>query len=90
MEPQECKTEYVLDMENRIASLTFDHIVELLRPCNIKKPRVFKDGDQWCALLGENLMEGVCGFGDTPELACVAFDKEWRGEKGVKRLTEVT
>ena len=52
---------------------------ELLRPCNIKKPRVFKDGDAWCALLGENLMGGVCGFGKTPEEACQAFDKEWRG-----------
>jgi hypothetical protein len=53
--------------------------IEMLRPCNIKKPRVFKDGDQWCALLGVNLMEGVCGFGKTPEEACIAFDKEWKG-----------
>ena len=25
----------------------------------------FKDGDKWCFLYGENLQEGVCGFGDT-------------------------
>ena len=24
------------------------------------------DGDQWCALLGENLQVGVAGFGDSP------------------------
>ena len=24
------------------------------------------DGDQWCALLGVNLQEGLGGFGDTP------------------------
>ena len=24
------------------------------------------DGDQWCALYGENLQEGVAGFGRTP------------------------
>jgi hypothetical protein len=24
------------------------------------------DGNQWCALLGGNLQEGIAGFGDTP------------------------
>ena len=36
-----------------------------------------KDGDKWCALLGENLMEGVAGFGDSPNEAMWAFDKAW-------------
>ena len=27
--------------------------------------RVFLDGGQWCALIGENLQEGVAGFGET-------------------------
>ena len=27
--------------------------------------KVFQDGDQWCALQGENLQEGIGGFGDT-------------------------
>jgi hypothetical protein len=26
----------------------------------------YPDGDQWCALLGENLQEGEAGFGNTP------------------------
>lgn len=25
----------------------------------------FKDGNQWCFLYGENIQEGVCGFGET-------------------------
>ena len=25
----------------------------------------FKDGDQWCFLYGNNIQEGVCGFGET-------------------------
>lgn len=25
----------------------------------------FKDGNQWCFLYGNNIQEGVCGFGDT-------------------------
>ena len=28
--------------------------------------KVFVDGNEWCALLGENLQEGLAGFSDTP------------------------
>ena len=45
------------------------------------RPRVFPDGDQWCALYGEYLMTGVCGFGDTPSDACAAFDIAWTTER---------
>ena len=34
----------------------------------------FKDGNQWCVLLGENLQEGISGFGATPHAAICAFD----------------
>ena len=27
------------------------------------------DGSQWCAMLGDNLQEGLSGFGDTPAKA---------------------
>ena len=42
------------------------------------KPTLSADGDMWCALYGENLQEGVAGFGKTPQEAMAAFDKEWR------------
>lgn len=51
---------------------------ELVRPSRSMRPRVFLDGNQWCALYGINLQDGVVGFGDSPELACVSFDSEWR------------
>ncbi len=35
----------------------------------------FRDGDQWCIMLGANVQEGVCGFGKTPEEAMWDFDK---------------
>jgi len=35
------------------------------------------DGDQYCALLGINLMEGVCGFGSTIDDAIEAFCESW-------------
>jgi len=31
------------------------------------------DGDQWCVLYGENLQEGISGFGPTPDEAVLAF-----------------
>lgn len=46
-------------------------------PSFMYKPRLSIDGNQWCALYGENLMEGVAGFGDSPELAYSDFDKNW-------------
>ena len=39
--------------------------------------RVFKDGDAWCCLYGENLQEGIAGFGRTPHDACAEFDMAW-------------
>jgi len=49
----------------------------LSRPSVIFRPRIFLDGNQWCALYGENIQDGVCGFGDTPDQASRAFDREW-------------
>ena len=36
------------------------------------------DGDQWCALYGDDLQSGVAGFGDSPELAMQDFDAAFR------------
>ena len=41
------------------------------------RPRVYPDGDKWCALYGDNLQEGVAGFGKTPEGAALDFDRNW-------------
>jgi hypothetical protein len=37
--------------------------------------RLDKDGDQWCALLGVNLQEGMAGFGDTKAEAIIELGK---------------
>lgn len=39
------------------------------------KPSIMIDGNQWCVLFGENLQDGVAGFGDTPYLAILDFNK---------------
>lgn len=48
------------------------------RPCVLWKPKLFIDGNQWCALFGENIQEGVVGFGDSPDAAMREFDDAWR------------
>jgi hypothetical protein len=47
------------------------------RPSAVYRPALSIDGNQWCALYGENLQDGVSGFGDSPELAMQSFDSNW-------------
>ena len=47
------------------------------RPSVLFHPTLYRDGNQWCCLLGVNLMEGVAGFGFSPEHATLAFDRAW-------------
>ena len=35
-----------------------------------------KDGDRWCILYGQNLHDGIAGFGDSPVDAIQAFEHE--------------
>jgi hypothetical protein len=51
---------------------------EMQRPSVLYRPAISIDGNQWCALYGENLQDGVAGFGDTPADAMRAFDDAWR------------
>ena len=60
---------------------------EYQRPSVLFKPTLTKDGNMWCALLGENLQEGVAGFGPRPADAMWAFDKAWLSESG-SHITE--
>lgn len=54
---------------------------QAVRPSVTMRPRVFPDGNAWCALYGDDLVMGVAGFGDTPAEACAAFDKAWTTER---------
>lgn len=53
-------------------------------PSAVYRPRLTIDGNQWCALYGDNLHEGVAGFGDSPGSAMYDFDRQWE-----KRLQKV-
>lgn len=55
-------------------------------PSLMFKPRLFIDGDQWCALYGDNLQDGVAGFGDTPDKAMRNFDLNWYEQKAIRAM----
>ena len=55
---------------------------EYQRPSVVFRPTLSKDGNMWCALLGDNLQEGVAGFGETPAKAMYAFDTAWLHHSG--------
>lgn len=47
------------------------------RPSVLYRPSLSIDGNQWCALYGENLQDGVAGFGSSPANAMADFDRNW-------------
>lgn len=74
----------------RDATMAICRVEEAMtRPHALLKPRICIDGNQWCALYGENLMDGVAGFGDSPELACADFDRNWKETLEVSRAKAV-
>jgi hypothetical protein len=47
------------------------------RPSTVFRPKLTIDGDQWCAIYGDNLQDGVAGFGISPGEALWDFDRNW-------------
>ena len=41
----------------------------------------FKDGNQWSFLYGDNIQDGICGFGDTIDEAALDFYTSLKSEK---------
>jgi hypothetical protein len=64
----------------------FEQTAEAMRrPFVLLRPKIYPDGDKWCALYGDDIITGVAGFGATPEEAAAAFDVAWLSAK-VQRL----
>ena len=49
-------------------------------PSAVYRPALTIDGNQWCALYGANLQDGLAGFGDSPADAMRDFDKKWNAK----------
>lgn len=72
------------DMSYALPALMQDIVLQFAehaRPSAVYRPALSADGNQWCALYGENLQVGVAGFGDTPALAMADFDANWLSAK---------
>jgi hypothetical protein len=57
---------------------------EWMRPSVLFRPTLSRDGNMWCALLGDNPQIGLAGFGETPAKAMHAFDNAFLTERASK------
>ena len=69
--------EYYANMLCKLMEQNEEYHNTRMAPHVIHNAQIIKDGNAWCCIVGD-LPTGVCGFGDTPEKACAAFDKAWR------------
>lgn len=60
-----------------IRAYILDVASEYGRPSTMYRPRLFRDGNMWGCLYGDNPMDGVEGYGESPCLAYLDFDKNW-------------
>lgn len=51
---------------------------DFTRPSVLFRPALLIDGNKWCALYGDNLQDGVAGFGNSPDAAMRDFDTAWQ------------
>ncbi len=61
--------------EARMQTAHFHAVIS--EPFTRLRPKIFIDGDMWCALYGENPQDGVAGFGKSPSEAEQAFNSAW-------------
>ena len=47
---------------------------ELLAPSVRLRPKLYIDGNKWCALYGDDIQKGLVGFGNSPQKALQDFD----------------
>lgn len=63
-------------------------VCEWGNPSAIYRPKLMREGNKWMALYGDNIQEGVCGFGDNPAAAMTDFNREWY--KPIQTMTDPT
>jgi hypothetical protein len=66
-----------MDIEDEIK----DALAHYTEPSAIYRPKLYIDGNAWCALYGDNIQDGVCGFGASPQDAMIDFNKSFNEEQ---------
>ena len=56
-------------------------LADQTRPCILLKPKITLDGNKYCVLYGNNLMEGISGWGESPHKAMIDFDRVYYKDK---------
>lgn len=69
------------NFKSNAAEAEYDAALEAKRPFMLLRPRISIDESQWCVLYGENIQDGVTGFGTTPHEASIDFDLAWFNQK---------
>lgn len=67
--------------QQAILNVQYQAALEARRPFMLLRPSISLDGDMWCVLYGSDLMDGVAGFGATPDAASYDFDKNWTSQR---------
>lgn len=80
-------------VQSAIRDLNLSHYAEMMqrafessaaqyeRPSVVHRPKLFADGDMWCALLGDDIQSGLCAFGKTALEAMWNFDIAFAKER---------
>jgi len=71
---------YQFDFSHQIQRIQEEFISvahDMQQPAVLFRPKLSIDGNMWCALYGDNLQDGVAGFGESPSKAMEDFDKNW-------------
>ena len=76
-ELQHCIMNAITHEARMVGAAIQEAVARYERPSVIFRPRLSVDGNQWCALYGDNLQEGVAGFGDSPADVMWDFDSNW-------------
>ena len=56
------------------------------RPSVLYRPKIYIDGKQWRVLYGDNLQDGIAGYGDSPQKAMEDFDENFSKSLSQKEL----
>jgi|GEM_PF-4509035 len=69
--------------DEEISSIEYDTAVmtQVYLLFSMLKPKIKREGKQWCVLYGDNLQEGIYGLGDTPYDAVIQFNAAWESQK---------
>lgn len=78
-----CGNPWAFDLPEKIVCTTCWGYFDKPKEDHWPMPEIQLDGNQWCALYGEDLHTGLAAFGDHKGEALKNFVTAWKGERDV-------